>query len=141
MHSATANDYMPNGPLLLVRTHLHLHALPQPECPSVLRNGPAGQEVPLQWGCGGKGPLCREMPPPQSTRALLWGRKARARRVAAVGGVSPAVPCLGAAAQLPAGCRTTPAMTTHTWARHRQEFTVPVTPITMAFTSAICIRC
>lgn len=101
MHSATANDYMPNGPLLLARTHLRLHALPQPVCRSVLRNIPVGQEVPLKQELRGTRPLCREMPPPQSTRALLRGRKVRVRAravavvVAAAGGELPCSPLPG----------------------------------------------
>lgn len=70
MHSSTANDYIPNGPLLLVYTHLLRNALPWPTYCSLLKTSPAGKAT-SKIGAARTHPLCRETPLPCS---LPWSK-------------------------------------------------------------------
>lgn len=73
MHSATANDYMPNGPLLLVCTLLLLDALPRLVYQSLLKI------IPSKTGTAGDLSLPQgdafALQPALEQRALLPGRK------------------------------------------------------------------
>lgn len=82
MHSATANDYVPNGPLLLAHTCLLLHG---PECGSVPRSSLAGEETPLVQSC-------RDVPRVPGSATGKKGMGKRCRRG------PPCGLCLGAAA-------------------------------------------
>lgn len=68
MHSATANDYMPNGPLLLARTHLLLHG---PLCGSVPRNSLASEEM-FWYRAVGMCPGCQALPQGRRAWAKGW---------------------------------------------------------------------
>lgn len=70
MHSATANDYMPNGPLLLARTHLLLHG---PACVPICaeqRTGRRGDASGTELqGCA---PGCQTLPQGRKAWAKGW---------------------------------------------------------------------
>lgn len=78
MHSVTVNDYMPNGPLLLVCTHLFLDGLPQPTYRSLLKTIPGSKGTSTTGAAGDPFPLQGNtftLQPALEQRALLPGQK------------------------------------------------------------------
>lgn len=106
MHSAMANDYVPNGPLLLVCTHLLLDALPQPAYWGLLETIPACKGTSKTGAAGDPSPPQGDAFTPQPVleqRAVLPGQKGmgkgRERAWTTHGwepwqGMFPTVPCL-----------------------------------------------
>lgn len=56
MHSAVANDYMPNGLLLLAGTYLLPDAVPWPVCWSLLKTMQAGKGTSKTGAAGDSSP-------------------------------------------------------------------------------------